>query len=155
MSAAVSAILLLSGCSMRIETRPLAAVYFTGSRTQKLNDPDIKSLMAAVSDMLREEGFTGWENSSPQWGYYIVNGERVCSEGFHTTSDIWCSVAVGRRSVDIRFCERESHHKSHVFLATEQERAAVRALAKRIEAYLRAHLPASFCVRVSLTEKGA
>ncbi len=54
------------------------------------------------------------------------------------------------KSVSVRFSERESFPDSHVFPATDAQRRNVRALAQRLENYLRSHLPTSFETHVTL-----
>jgi hypothetical protein len=146
LSAACFAGLFLTGCTQGFETRPIASVGVTGN-DNRLPDPDVEKLFNGVFDLLLSHGFGayGSDTRSLQHNLYGSFYYAYFSQGHYIT----CDIRFSRTSARIDFSERESHPNSLEFLATEKDRAAVRALAREIETYLWARLPSSFEVRVS------
>jgi hypothetical protein len=104
-----------------------------------------------VSAILISGGFASTTPGKRDWDYTIT-GDKFYHGGFTLRPTIVCIVELDRKSVRVRFAERESFPDSHVFPATDAQRRNIRVLAQRLEKYLRSHLPSSFQTHVTLDD---
>ena len=142
-------ICLFAGCPVPIESRSIASVGVVGGGA-RLDYATMEAVFHGVSAILVSGGFRSTTPGQRDWDYTIT-GDKWYHGGFTLQPTILCIVELDRKLVRVRFAERESFPDSHVFPATDAQRREVRALAQRIEKYLRAHLPNSFQTHVSLT----
>jgi hypothetical protein len=128
------------------KTLHVAAITGAG-HTEKPDRHTVELIFAGVGDLLRSRGFGGTDQHQP-YGYRLIGG-REYGDDFRLGPSIVCLVRINRRSVNVRFYELQFHRdKSQVLGATDEQRTTVRALARDIESYLRANLPASYELQV-------
>lgn len=141
--------MMLSGCTFAPPNKVLPIASVTGSaKSKKPDDQTLASVYAGIVELLQAKGFQFSGQQQPS--AHTLTGHPIYGDGFLLGKHITGSIELAPKYVSIEFAEWESPAKSGIFPATDEQRATVRALARDMEAYLRAHLPASYAMHVTV-----